>query len=510
MKKARNASPPEFFGDLRHEEDLKNKDIRGGSIVVTARVLTTVIQIGGTVVLARLLTPNDFGLVAMVTAITSVFSLFQDVGLTDATIQASEINHRQVSSLFWVNFGICFSITILLVALSPGIAWFYKNKELTPIAMLEAVTFVFWGLTFQHMALLKRKMLFVRVGMIGVFSYLISTIISVVMALSGLRYWAVVARDIMVSVLTALFAWTFCSWRPGRPKMTPEAKPLLRFGANSAGTYILNYLAKSLDKIIMGKKYGSIELGFYSRAYYLATTPTTQTSDSLFHVSVSTLSKLREDPEKYRRYYLNAIGAVSFIGMPLSLFMVVMSKELIYILLGPQWNEAAGMFSILGVGGGMFILHYTNGWLHVSAGRSDRWLKWGIINSSLLAMAFIVGSFYGPKGIAWGYSFSMIVLTFPAILFAGRPFALRFRQVFSKVWKSILAASLAAGLTSYLKGLGIFHAALFFRLTLAAALFLGTYLGLTVALNGGLGPIREMSALANIFLKRKPGGPGDP
>ena len=509
MKKARSASPDEFFGDLRHEEDLKNKAIRGGSIVVTARVLTTIIQIGGTVILARLLTPNDFGLVAMVTAITSIFSLFQDVGLTDATIQASEINHRQVSSLFWVNFGICFFITVLLVSLSPAIAWFYKNKELTHIAMLEALTFVFWGLTFQHMALLKRKMLFVRVGMIGVLSYLISTVISIAMALSGFRYWAVVARDISVSVFTALFVWLFCSWRPSRPKKTPEATPLLKFGANSAGTYILNYLAKSLDKIIMGKKYGSVALGFYSRAYYLATTPTTQTSDSLFHVSVSTLSKLRGDPEKYRRYYLNAIGAVSFVGMPLSLFMVVMSKELVYILLGPQWNEAAGMFSILGVGGGMFILHYTNGWLHVSAGRSDRWLKWGIINSSFLAVAFVVGSFYGPKGIAWGYSISMILLTFPAILFAGKPFALKFKQVFSKVWRSILAAILAAVLTSYLKGLRIFSAALLVKLVIAAFLYLGAYVLLTIALHGSLAPLKEMSSLLSIFLRRRPARPDE-
>jgi PST family polysaccharide transporter len=503
MKIIKNVATKEYFNNSHSRENLKDEAIRGGAIAVTARGLITIIQIGGTIVLARLLTPNDFGLVAMVTAFTSIFSLFQDVGLTDATIQASEINHIQVSTLFWINLAICVFITVLLIVLSPAIAWFYKNKQLIHIMMMSSVSFIFWGLTFQHMALLKRSMLFLRVGMIGVLSCLTSTGASIILALAGFRYWAIVFRDIILSITTFVLVWMFCSWRPGLPKKTSDVGPMLKFGTNSAGFYIVNYFSRNLDKILMGKKYGSAQLGFYSRAYYLSTTSTGQISDSLFHVSVSALSKLREDADKFRRYYLNAMSAISFVGMPLSVLMVVMRKELVFILLGPQWNKATEMFSILGLAAGMNILYYTNGWLHVSLGRSDRWLKWGIFSSTILAAAFIIGMFFGPKGIAWGYSIAIILLTFPGILYAGRPIGLNFNQVLAKVWRNSLAAILTGLLINYIKDFHFFEISLFLKIVISLFSYSGIYLLIIIVLYRGITPIKDIYSISRTVISKR-------
>jgi PST family polysaccharide transporter len=503
MRKIKGVASINYFDNSHRSEDLKGAAIRGGATAVAARGLTTVIQIGGTVVLARVLTPNDFGLVAMVSAFTAIFYLFQDVGLTDATVQASKINHNQVSTLFWINLAICISITLLLITLSPAIAWFYKNQQLKKIMMMSSVNFIFWGLTFQHMALLKRTMNFFRVSMIGVLSSLTSTGAAVILALTGFGYWAIVLRDTILSIIACILTWVFCRWRPGLPKKRSGARPMLKFGANSAGFYIVNYFARNLDKIFVGKKFGSAQLGFYSRAYYLATTPTGQISDSLFSVSVSTLSKIREDADKFRRYYLNLMSVISFVGMPLSIFMVVMSKELVFILLGPQWNNAAKMFSILGLAAGMNVLYYTSSSLHVSLGRSDRLLKWGIFSSAILAAAFAVGMFFGPKGVAWGYAITIILLTFPGILYAGRPIGLSFNQVFSKVWRNSLAAILAGLLLYYIKSLSIFEMPLFLTIVISLFSYFGFYLLIIIVLYGGTTPLKEMFLISRIVLSKK-------
>jgi len=503
MRKIRGVTSIDYFGNSHRSEDLKGEAIRGGATAVAARGLTTLIQIGGTVVLARLLTPNDFGLVAMVTAFTAIFYLFQDVGLTDATIQASKINHNQVSTLFWINLAICVFIAILLIILSPAIAWFYKNKQLKQIMMMSSVSFIFWGLTFQHMALLKRTMNFFRVSMIGVLSSLTSTGASIILALTGFGYWAIVFRDLILSITACILTWTFCRWRPGLPKKRSEVRPMLRFGANSAGFYIVNYFAKNLDKIFVGKRFGSAQLGFYSRAYYLATTPTGQISDSLFSVSVSTLSKIREDADKFRRYYLNLMSVISFAGMPLSMFMVVMSKELVLILLGPQWNNAAEMFSILGLAAGMNVLYYTSSSLHVALGRSDRLLKWGVFSSAVLAAAFAIGIFFGPKGVAWGYAITTILLTFPGILFAGRPIGLSFNQVLSRVWRNSLGAILAGLLLNYIKSLSFFEMPLLLMIAISLFSYMGIYLLFIIVSYGGIAPIKEMFAISKIVLSKR-------
>jgi len=492
-----------YFDNSHHRRNLKDEAIQGGAIVVAARGFTTIIHIGGTVVLARLLTPNDFGLVAMVSALTEVLFLFRDAGLTDATIQASSINHKQVSTLFWINLAICLFITILLIALSPAVVWFYKNKRLMAIMMVSSASYVFWGLSFQHMALLKRNMLFFRVSMIGILAQLVSTSAAVVLALAGSGYWAIVMREIIFSILTCILAWIYCSWRPGLPAKTSDVFPMLKFGANSAGFYIVSYFAKNVDKIIVGKKFGSIPLGLYSRAYYLATTPNTQISEALFHVSVSTLSKIRQDTDKYRRYYLNAISAISFVGMPLGVLMVLMSKELVLLLLGPQWSGTARLFSILGLAAGMNILYYTVGWLHVSLGRSDRWLRWGIFSAIILAAACVIGMFFGPKGIAWGYTLAIITLTLPGVLYAGRPIGLSFNKVLSKIWKNILAAILGGLLLNYLNSQIILTLPLFLSIMISSLSYLAIFLAIITILNRGITPIKELYSLSRIVISKR-------
>lgn len=490
----------DYFDVEYTKKDLKHRAVRSGGIIILARIISTVIQIGGVVVLARLLTPSDFGLVTMASVIINFFFVFQELGLADATIQAPKINHEQISTLFWINVGFGALITAVLMALSPAVSWFYKRPELTLVILVSSISFVFYGFTAQHQALLKRNMMFVKYSVSDVLSQLLSTIVSIGLAILGFRYWAIVFRPIIYGLFNWLFTWVFCRWRPGLPKKNSGVRPLLNFGANSVVFYIVSYFINNLDKGLIGRRYGATEVGYYGRAYYLSAYPASQLATPLFHVAVSTLSKLRQDPKKYRSYYLNAISIMSFLGMPVSVFMALKSRDLVSILLGPQWNRTAEIFAILSLGVGMNILSSSSGWLYVSLGRTDRWRNWGIISSVIMVIGYVVGLPFGAKGVAIAFIIVTLSLTFPGIIYGGTPIGIRFREIYATIWKYVLASALAGVLFNQLRYLHILESSIVMRLFASIVAYFGIYLVLIVLFFRGIAPISGMLALAKIML----------
>jgi len=176
--------------------------------------------------------------------------------------------------------------------------------------------------------------------------------------------------------------------------------------------------------------------------------PAAQLSWPLHHVAVSTLSRLRNDPEKYRRYYLNAISMLAFIGMPLSALLTVMGEDVILLLLGPQWHEAARIFSVFGIGISIMMIWYTHGWLHVSLGRADRWFIWTVVNSVATVGAFLIGLPFGPLGVTISYTVSLYVLIGPCLWYAGKPINLKMLSILSATWRYFLSA-LGAGIACW-------------------------------------------------------------
>ena len=504
MKMLKNISdaPFDYFNDENATKNLKGKAIRSGSISVITRGLNTIILVGGVLVLARLLSPADYGLVAMSTVFTNFFLNFAELGLTDATIQATRISHEQVSTLFWIIVSVGIAITIVIIGLSPAIAAFYKRPQLKLILLVSSLGFAFSGFRPQHIALLKRHFLFGKIMAIELIANIISTIAAVIVVIAGGGYWGLVSRPLISTFTSMILTWSFCRWRPGPPRRNSGVRPLLKIGAHSIGFYLVDYLTKNLDKSLIGKKYGAESLGYYSRANYLATTPAGQFAQSLFHVAVSTLSKLRENPEEYRRYYLKSLSVISFLGMPMSIFMVVMSPEMIYLLLGPKWNQAAGLFSILGLSGGMLIISWTQGWLHVSLGRTDRWLRWGILRTIIMVAGFFLGLSYGSRGVAIAYSAVIIITTFPGLSYAGRPIDLRVREILSVVWRIIGASTLAGLLVYAIKRSGLVGAPVILRLISFLFVYSLAYLTLVTILSWSIKPIIEMTSFLRDIIKR--------
>lgn len=484
-----------YFTTEHLESGLRKHAVRGAGATVVCQVSIYCIQMISTIILARLLSPHDFGLVAMVIYIFLFFKMLRNLGLIDATIQRDEITHAQLSTLFWINVLFSIGIALIFVALSPLIVWFYKEPQLEEISVSISLVFILGGLSTQHLALLKRNMQFYRSAANEIIATIIGVITAIILAVVGCGYWALVWKHVASAGAEAVGAWIICRWRPTLPSYGTGVSPMLRFGVNMLGNFSVNYFSQNLDKVLVGWRNGPQSLGHYDKAYQLFLAPAQQLSYPLTHVVVATLSRLNNDPEKYRSYYLSAVSLLSFVAFPLSAALAVMGKDIILLLLGPQWGKAGDIFSIFALGIGIHVLYGTHGWLHISLGRTDRWFRWGIVGASVSVTSFLIGLPFGPPGVAVAYTIAIYILTGPGLWYAGKPIGISLTSIVLVSWKYFVAALGAGSVAWYILFVFDVTSASFsafdivVRLCLSLALCVSIYLTLIIALYGNTKPI---------------------
>ncbi len=389
--------------------------MRGGVLTLTSQGAQFVIQSVGTIVMARLLMPADFGLVAMVTAITSLGQAFADLGLSEATIQHPKINHEQVSTLFWINVAIGLGLTLILVALAPVLAWFYHEPRLRNITFMVALTFLIGGLRVQHDALLRRQMRFKSLAIRDVVSYVVAVPVAITMALRGAGYWAIVALPLTLSLSQMLLSWLMVRWIPGLPRRDAKVRSLITFGGNVAASYLVFNVNRSADSILIGWHWGAGPLGLYSRAYNLLMLPVRQLGAPARSVAVPAFSRVQADPERLARYYLRTANLILWGTAPIFGFLFAGAAPVIILALGDRWRPAAPVFQILAIFAlGQLLLESTL-WLLVSRGQSQRLLKLLLIISPIVIGSYAIGLPFGIKGVALSGSLVLLVI-FPWIL----------------------------------------------------------------------------------------------
>ena len=442
MFKFKKKSPDsgEYFRTDHLRAALKLRALRGASITVFARACVVAIHTIGTIILARLLNPSDFGLITMVLTFSLLLGNFGPNGLTEAIIQAKEINHKQLSTLFWVNTGINTLLALLLVAVAPVIVWFYKEPRLTSIIIAIAAANLVGALSVEHLALLKRQMEFYSISANEVTAAIGSVALPIILAKLEWGYWALAAKWVIYPLMITAGAWILCGWRPGPPARRAGVGPMLRYAFNAYGNFIVSYLRRNVDKMFLGHSYGSQPLGCYDRAYHLSSMLPTQIIGPLSAVAVSTFSRISDDSEKYRHSYIKVISSLAFVGMPLSAALVLVSNDLVLLLLGPQWKEAGIIFFAFGLSMGVTMIYRTHNWLHLSLGTTDRWFRWSIVEFVVTALCLLIGLQYGPLGVAVGFSLSFYILIGPALWYGGKPVNLKLSSVLSGVWRYCLSA----------------------------------------------------------------------
>jgi O-antigen/teichoic acid export membrane protein len=450
--------------------------------------------------MARLLNPEAFGLLAMVMVLFNFMANFMDLGLSTATIQKTDINHNQVSTLFWINIVAGISIFILAVVCSYPLGWFYNEPRIILIAQIFAIGILFSGLTIQHRALLSRQMRFGALAAIDLFSTVLGCIAGITLALVGTGYWALVARSLVISAVAAIGVWICCRWRPGRPIRGVGIRSMLSFGGHLTVFSLFNYFARNLDNALIGWRWGAIPLGLYSRAYAMLMFPMQQVNAPLSAVALPTLSRLQKDPDNFRKYYLKAITLIALITMPGILWMTVMADDLVPLLLGKQWLGCVNIFKILGLAALIQPILYTNGWLHVSMNRTDRMMKWGIFASALTVVAFFVGLPYGPEGVALAYMALCYLLSPVCLGYAASPTPVSMGDIRRSLTPVVMGSCIAGALLYWLQHNLFNSIPILWGLLIGLVLEYGSALSVTCLSARGLGPLRELLGFLS-FLK---------
>lgn len=384
--------------------DLKRRSVRGGGVTIGAQGVKFLLQMGSTMVLARLLTPEDFGLVAMVTALAGFVAMFKDAGLSMAIIQRAEITHEQISLLFWINVLLSVFATGVTVLFAPLAAWIFHDERLVLVTYAFAATFIFGGLTVQHQALLTRQMQFKLLAIIDIVSMVLGVIVGIAMAYLKCGYWALVGVSICTAIANCALVWLAFAWRPSWPRRGIGARQMLAFGANLSGFNFLNYFTRNADNVIIGSSLGANALGLYSRAYSLLMLPVRQINGPINSVTVPALSALQSDDAAYRQYFINALSAMTSISLPIVVFMLIEAQCTVSLVLGPQWADVTKIFIALGPAAIMGTFNVAPGWLFISRDRTRILLLYGLVSAPVTVIAFFIGLNWGVLGMAWAFS----------------------------------------------------------------------------------------------------------
>jgi polysaccharide transporter, PST family len=493
-----------YFGENKAYAGLGRASVRNALTSVAGRGVNVLVQFASTILLARLLSPHEFGLVAMVTALVLFAPILVDLGTTDASTQKTFITHAEISALFWLNITIGGTLTVLFAAGSGLIGAFYGQPGLTGIALVSSLAFIMTAVPVQHYALMRRAMEFQRIAIIDLSSSAISSFVSVILALLGWGYWALVAKPIVQLSLTAIGAWLSCPWVPGRPRLSSEVRELVKFGLGVTGFAVMDTLSRSADRIALGYFNGPGSLGYFQNAFLLYDNLLNMVAGPIHNIGVASLSKLRGNASELKRSWSTALSSMTFFCAPTFAVLAVTGQDLVTILLGQKWAPAGPLLCVFAIRGIANSVERTVGWLHVVAGRSDRWMRWGVFSAACTFVALGAGLPFGAMGVAIAYTVAMFCLFVPALVYSGRPIGIGICDVLSATAPQMASAVIAVAFGLTMQRLLLLECSAMTRLIVSTPVCLATYLAIVLGVFRLTGPLKLASSLLRDFgpLKR--------
>jgi PST family polysaccharide transporter len=497
------------FHPASKAQGVRRAAVRGAGVTIFASGLSFAVQMAATVILARLLTPADFGIVTMVTTFSLLLSSFGLNGFSEVILQREEVTHFLASNLFWINVGAGVFLTAAFAALGPLIALFYHNPLVAHVTEGMALTIAVASTSVIHLALLNRAMRFTVVSANGVVASTVCVVVSIVLAVAGWSYWALVAGNVARQLSLTVGAWIMCRWVPGRPRQLPGTGASVKFAINVYSRFSFNYFSGNTDNLLVGWRFGAGALGLYKKAFDLFYLPACQLLSPISAVAITTLSRFSRERVQYQRYFLSGMSVLALVSMGVGADLTLVGRDLIRFLLGSAWAESGRIFAFFGPGIGVMLLYNTHGWIHLSIGRPDRWLRWAVIEFLCTAGLFLIMLPWGPRGIALAWTVSFFVLMLPAFSYAGKPIGFGAAPILAVVWKFFVASVAAGCVTAWLiqfvrafaAGPGPLDALV--RLVSISLVFFALYFGAVIALHRGLEPLRQAARLVHDLLPQR-------
>jgi O-antigen/teichoic acid export membrane protein len=492
-----------YFETTTLQSNLNQRSLRSGFVTVASQPIKLVIGLGGTMVLARLLVPADFGLLAMVQPLLSMVDSLSNLGLETATVQRQDLDREEASAIFWLSLKINALLIGGMMLFGPVLAWFYGQPELVNIVLCLAIGVASLCLSFQHMSLMKRHMQFERLTTIEVVALFVGTGVAIGIAWLGWGYWALVLQLAIQQVIRGIAYWIFCDWRPYNPIKSAQFKTNLRstvsYGLHLTGFRFVSRLGMKMDRILLGYFGGASALGFYAVAYQWAYFPFWQIYYPLFDVAVSSFSRSLSEPDRYRNYCRRGFLLIFAVYMPALAYLFVAAQEVTLLVLGQQWLEIVPMFRVLIIAVFVGGAYRVTKWIYVSTGETKRQFHWSLIHTPVMITATVIGVRWGAFGVATGYTVGMCLLSFPAVIHCVKESPLTLADFVGSIWRPAIASILSAILL-YLAQLILPSINLIVNLCLYGLIYLFSYACIWLVLPGGYAEAKDVF---KILTKRK-------
>jgi len=465
-------------------ENLKAKIIRGGLARLCAQGVSFILRLASLMILARLLSPRDFGLVGMVTAFTGVLTLFRDFGLSSAAVQRTTVTDEQISTLFWINMLLGAALALITLAIAPAIAAFYHEPALFAVTAVLAAGFLFNAAGIQHSALLQREMRFTALAVINVVSLTVGIAIAIYGAKVGYGYWALVLMAVTPPIISTLGFWLTTGWIPGMPREGAGIRSMMHFGGSLTLIGLLGYIANNADKVMIGRFWGVDAIGIYGRAYQIVSIPTDNLNSAVGEVAFSALSRLQNQPVHFRSYFLKGFSLVLGLTLPVTIACGLFADDIVSVFLGPRWNEAATMVRLLAPTIAIFAIINPLGWFLFSIGLVARGLKVAPVLAAVMITAYAIALPYGPKAVAFAYSAALTVWVIPHIWLCVHGTVISIRDILLAVSRPLASGILAGGLAFGVRLIGGSLVSPLPRLVLESSVLLITFFGVLLFVAG--------------------------
>ncbi len=421
---------------------LKRRSVHGAVLTLIAQGFRAALQFTSQIILTHLLAPSVFGIIAMVAPVLSFVQIFNELGLTQATIQRERITHDELSALFWVNLGASVCLAGLMALAAPLVAWFYHQPELMKVTVCSASLLVLSGFSAQQIALLNRLMQYRSLAVIDVSCAVFAAIVGIASATLGFGYWSLVLMQAANSLTIVVLAWLLSAWRPSiwRWRGTNIAD-LLRFGGHLTGSNILGYAEVNLPNVLLGRLFGQFALGLYDRAMKLVIVPWWQISLPISRVAVVLLSRLRGSDRLYVRAYDQMLQALLLTAVPGLLWAAMEADNVVPFVMGQEWRAAAPIVGYLSLATTLVPFGASAYWLFVSQGRVAAQLRWGFVSGGLTIVSIVAGVPWGPVGVARSFACFAILIQGASIWGATRSGPVTLARVFKAAYPLCISAS---------------------------------------------------------------------
>ena len=412
-----------------------------------AQAIRQVIQVVTAVTLARLLVPDDFGLLGMAMVFVAFTQLLANFGIGAAIIHAKDLDQTQLSSAFLCNLAIGLGLVALVAATSPLIGEFYGEPRAAPVVAEASLLLLIGALMTVPQALLFKRMQFEAPAKAGVMGGLIGAAAAIAMAWQGLGVWSLVAQPIVGSTITMALVWRASRWRPGLRFSWDAVKGLIGFSAGVLGSNLLTEVNRKADDVLIGRYLGSVPLGFYTLAYQIMLYPLNQVASVIVRVLFPALSTLQDDPQGFRRGYIKATSTISMVTFPAMLGLIVVAPDFVRVVFGEQWLPMTTTLQILAIVGMVQSVTTTLGAVYMGSGRTRLMFLVTLVNTPILLTGFIIGLSWGIEGVATAFALVVILPMHLRLYIAFRSTAIRIHDFHRAALPPLVAALAMAGST---------------------------------------------------------------